>query len=235
MKGLHMREIEMEGRKIYLAGKERASVCIIEPVGGQDEDMLEQEWQEIRKRCGKAEICYAALRIEDWNAELSPWKAPAVFGNQTFGDGAKETLDFLLQKMLPKVNQLFFLEETDTTYILGGYSLSGLFSLWAGYETDFFHKIAAVSPSVWFPKWDTYIRGKKILARSIYLSLGDKESHTKNEVMEKVSERIELQNQENRKQLGTENCYFEWNQGNHFKEPQIRKAKGFAWLTGEQG
>ena len=26
------------------------------------------------------------------------------------------------------------------------------------------------------------------------------------------------------------NCILEWNEGNHFKDPDIRTAKGFAWL-----
>ena len=25
-------------------------------------------------------------------------------------------------------------------------------------------------------------------------------------------------------------CVLEWNEGNHFKEPDLRTAKGFAWL-----
>ncbi len=32
------------------------------------------------------------FKVDDWNASLSPWKAPAVFGNKDFGDGAEETL-----------------------------------------------------------------------------------------------------------------------------------------------
>ena len=27
-------------------------------------------------------------------------------------------------------------------------------------------------------------------------------------------------------------CVLEWNKGNHFKEPDIRTAKAFAWLIG---
>jgi hypothetical protein len=27
-------------------------------------------------------------------------------------------------------------------------------------------------------------------------------------------------------------CVLEWNKGNHFKEPDIRTAKAFAWLVG---
>ena len=30
-------------------------------------------------------------------------------------------------------------------------------------------------------------------------------------------------------QAGTD-CLLEWNKGNHFKEPDLRTAKAFAWL-----
>ena len=29
------------------------------------------------------------------------------------------------------------------------------------------------------------------------------------------------------------NCTLEWNQGNHFREPDIRTAKAFAWVMAE--
>lgn len=44
------------------------------------------------------------------------------------------------------------------TYYLGGYSLAGLFSLWAAYQTNLFAGIAAASPSVWFPGFLDYAK-----------------------------------------------------------------------------
>lgn len=36
-----------------------------------------------------------AVKVDNWNADLSPWQAPAVFGNEAFGDGAAHTLDVI--------------------------------------------------------------------------------------------------------------------------------------------
>ena len=60
------------------------------------------------------------------------------------------------------------------------------------------------------------------------MSLGDKESKTRNPIMATVADKIrEAYN--NLKASGVDSI-LEWNQGNHFKEPGIRTGKAFAWL-----
>ena len=114
------------------------------------------------------------------------------------------------------------------TYYIGGYSLAGLFSLWAAYTTDVFAGVAAASPSVWFPEFTGYMESNRIGCNSVYLSLGDKEEKTKNHVMRTVGDCIrsayELLSKE-----GID-CILEWNSGNHFKDADIRTAKAFAWI-----
>lgn len=34
-----------------------------------------------------------AAKVDAWNQELTPWKAPAVYGTEEFGDGAAQTLE----------------------------------------------------------------------------------------------------------------------------------------------
>ena len=63
-------------------------------------------------------------------------------------------------------------------YYLGGYSLAGLFSLWACCQSGKFAGIAAASPSVWFPGFLTYLEENEVKSPCIYLSLGDKEEKT---------------------------------------------------------
>jgi len=113
-------------------------------------------------------------------------------------------------------------------YYLGGYSLAALFSLWVAYQTDKFAGIAAASPSIWFPRFVDYMKSTAIQCPNVYLSLGDKEEKTQNAVMSSVGDCIRdgcawLEEQ------GL-NCTLEWNTGGHFKEPEIRTARAFAWL-----
>ena len=68
----------------------------------------------------------------------------------------------------------------------------------------------------------------EIRSKSVYLSLGRKEPDTRNPVMAAVGDRIRetytiLQSQ------GV-SCILDWNQGNHFRDTDIRTAKAFAWL-----
>jgi predicted alpha/beta superfamily hydrolase len=113
---------------------------------------------------------------------------------------------------------------------IGGYSLAGFFALWAAYQTDMFMGAVAASPSVWFPGWIEYAQSHQVKAGSVYLSLGDKEEKTRNPVMRTVGDNIRRQYELLQADPGCSDCILEMNQGNHFKEPDIRTAKGFAWL-----
>lgn len=208
-------------KKCFIYQSENASNCLIQPVDAHDLDVLEKEVEAIRELTDKPFILVAFL-IEDWNRELSPWEAPAVFGKENFGTGAHETLSYIIESLFPYIKSEY---NEITDFYLGGYSLAGLFSLWAGYQTDIFKGVAGVSPSVWFPEWDSFISSNKMKAPSTYLSLGDKEEKTRNKVMATVGDRIKMQYD-----ILHNDRVLEWNSGNHFVDSDKRTAKGFAWL-----
>lgn len=198
-------------------GNKSADIVLIQPVGDHETSILEKEVEQIRLLTDK-DFMLAVFHVSDWNKELSPWKAPAVFGNEDFGDGASDTLMEIVK----------YCNDIGKTYYIGGYSLAGLFSLWAVYNSDIFKGACAVSPSMWFPGFAEYMRDNRIRCDKVYLSLGNKEEKTRNPVMATVGDRIRevytlLKNQDIP-------CTLEWNQGNHFKEPDLRTAKGFAWM-----
>lgn len=139
-----------------------------------------------------------------------------MFGWENFGDGAEATLT--------EIKKLC--DDKSKAYMIGGYSLAGLFSLWAAYQTNIFQAVAA-SPSVWFPGFIDYMKAHEIRADRVYLSLGDKEEKTRNPIMASVGRCI---------RKATDllvhqgvNAVLEWNQGKHFKDSDIRTAKAFAW------
>ena len=204
----------------YEYGNPEADVVLIQLTGEHELAVLENEVKEIRKRAssGELDFRFIAAKVENWNDELSPWKAPAVFKNEDFGGGAAETLEKILA----------LCTDPGKTYYIGGYSLSGLFSLWAACQTDLFSGIAAASPSVWFPGFIDYMKEYKIKSKNVYLSLGNKEEKTRNPVMAKVGDCI----REGHAWIKAEgvNCTLEWNQGGHFKEPMTRTARAFAWV-----
>ena len=214
--------------QIYEVGERQSDVHLIQPVDDHDIEVLDSEVEEI-KRLTDIGFTLAAFRVDDWNADLSPWEAPPVFGNESFGEGAEETLKYVTDLLIPAL-----ISDKEVRIYIGGYSLAGFFALWAAYQTDMFSGAAAVSPSVWFPGWIEYAGSNAIKAGKVYLSLGDKEEKTRNPVMRTVGDNIRRQHELLQADPVCGKCTLEMNQGNHFKEPDIRTARGFAWLLNEQ-
>lgn len=171
----------------------------------------------------------AVFDVTDWNAQFSPWTAPPVFGKDAFSGKGNDTLRFLEDEFLPEVKSKF----PESEVFLTGYSLAGLFSLWALYESEKFNGAVCCSSSLWFDKWDEYASLHRIKSPStIYMSLGDREEKTKNKVMTKVGDRTRRQAEILKEDPNVEKLYFEWNEGGHFDEPLKRVAKGIARILG---
>lgn len=220
----------ISNRTCFLYHDAAATHLLIQPVDEHDLEVLDQEVDIIGNQ-SSTPFSLIALLIEDWNRELTPWVAPAVFGKIPFGDGASNTLAFITEQLLPKI-AADGIYDVSMKLLMGGYSLAGLFALWSAYQTDLFDGIAAASPSVWFPKWIDYATEKRPFANSVYLSLGDKEEKAKNPVMAQVGNAIRKQHEMLKEQ--EVNTILEWNAGNHFVDSEKRMAKGFAWLLNNQ-
>lgn len=124
--------------------------------------------------------------VDLWEENFSPWYAPRVFAKgPNFGDGAQKTLDTLINHVIPWTESE--LTDPPTYRVLVGYSLAGLFSLWAGVSQQVargcqpddapsqpgpssqpgaphvdapaatFQRIGAVSGSFWFPGLLDYV------------------------------------------------------------------------------
>ena len=200
----------------YLFGSESAPNVLIQPVDSHDLEGIENEVKTIRE-LADADFRMIAVRVPDWNRNLSPWTAPAVFGKEGFGDGAADFLEGILP-----------LCPDDKTCYIGGYSLAGLFARWAAYRTGRFAGVAAASPSVWFPGFTDFMQENRIQSKAVYLSLGDREEKAKNPVMAAVGSRI--REAEGILKAQGIPCILEWNPGNHFRDADIRTAKAFAWV-----
>ena len=139
---MNRKEYAISDRTCFLYQDEAAKYLLIQPIDEHDLEVLDQEFKAIKELSDKP-FSLVAFMIKDWNQELTPWTAPPVFGKVPFGSGAEKTLEFITCQLLPEV------QDKIPHLILGGYSLAGLFALWAGYQTDKFEGIAAASPSVY--------------------------------------------------------------------------------------
>ncbi len=217
--------MNVRNKHIHLFGNPSSRNLIIQPVDEHDLSMMEEEVEETESRLGNDDFFIVAFQIEDWNQELTPWEGKAVFGKVGFGSGAKETLSFILEELIPYIQKNY---GSGKRPILAGYSLAGLFALWCSYQTDAFDNVAAVSPSVWYYDWIDYASAHPCLAKTVYLSLGDKEEKAKNPMMARVGECIRKQH-ELLLQAGAKTV-LEMNPGNHFVDAGKRVGKGLGWL-----
>ena len=126
------------------------------------------------------------IGVDLWEENFSPWCAPRVFAKgPNFGDGAQKTLDTLINQVIPWTESE--LTKPPAYRVLVGYSLAGLFRLWAGVSQQVarvcqpddalsqpgpssqpgaprvdalaatFQRIGAVSGSFWFPGLLDYV------------------------------------------------------------------------------
>lgn len=177
---------------------------------------------------------FAILEISnlDWNSDLSPWKMDKVlFFEDDFQGNGDIYLDELVSDIIPKI--VNYLESNNikvNRYILSGYSLAGLFALYASYKVDLFTDVVSASGSLWFRNFDKFVTYNKISksVKNAYFSIGNKEYKTKHPVLSITLDRIMFV-KDSLSSQGV-NTYFEENPGNHFVDSTIRLIKGIRWV-----
>ena len=217
--------MQIGSRPCRIYGEAHAEYLLLQMTGEHELQRMDNEVAAIAQGAAHP-FLFAAIPVESWNDELSPWKSPAVWGKESFGGNAAGTLRFLTEQAIPTLKKQFALPE-NVRIILGGYSLAGLFALWASTQTALFSGVAAASPSVWFPGWMEFEQQHPIQAQCIYLSLGDREERTKNATMAAVGDNIRALHRELVER--GKNCTLEWNNGGHFKDADLRTARAFRW------
>ena len=220
--------IQIGSSLCHIYGEANAEYLLLQMTDDHELQSMDSEVAAIAQ--STPQFLFAAIPVMNWNDALSPWKSPAAWGKQGFGGKAADTLRFLTEQVIPVLKQQFNLPE-NVKIILGGYSLSGLFTLWASTQTNLFYGIAAASPSVWFPGWMEFEQQHPIQAQRVYLSLGDKEERTKNIVMAVVGDNICTLH--SRLIERGADCTLEWSSGGHFKDADLRTAKAFQWVMEE--
>lgn len=164
------------------------------------------------------------IESTQWNNNLSPWPYKEEKGRMQFGGQAQVLLETLQQELIPKLD----LQE-GAKISLAGYSLAGLFALWAVKQGSFAGAISC-SGSIWYPGFLDWMK-EHSFAHSvrIYLSLGDKEEKTRNPLMAAVGDATrdlaKLFEEDQKISMST----LEWNPGNHFANPSERMLRGIKW------
>lgn len=173
-------------------------------------------------------IAYCA---KDWNRDFSPWPAPDC-GTGEFPGGGKDTLRWLEENLVPQIRARYGPERA--IYPMG-YSLAGLFSLWAACESDSFAGAVCCSGSLWYPGWADYAAGHGFCRPAkVYLSLGGREEKSPNPYMARVGECTRVQERLLEADPHVEASILEWNSGGHFADSGKRLAKGMSWICRQE-
>ena len=217
--------LQIKNRICHIYGSTNAEYLLLQMADEHDLAGMAREVEAIQRQTTHT-FLLAAIPVENWNDDLSPWPAPPVWGKQGFGGRAGDTLAWL-EQVVPLIRRQYSIKE-DCKVILGGYSLAGLFALWAATQTHDLYGVAATSPSVWFSGWPEHEAAYPIQTQRVYLSLGDREEYTKNQTMAAVGNNIRTLHHA-LTWRGTD-CTLEWNAGGHFKDADLRTARAFAWV-----
>lgn len=165
----------------------------------------------------------------DWNHDMVPWDSPPAFKNsEPCTGGADDYLHLLTEEIIPAAEKE--INGVPRWRGIAGYSLAGLFALYAIYQTDLFSRMGSMSGSLWFPRMKDYIfsHKPKRWPDCMYFSLGDKESKTRNPILRSVRQNTEeIHAFYQSKGIDT---VFQLNSGNHYDHAAERTAAGLCWL-----
>ena len=205
---------------LYLSDKRDCPLIVLNTFEGGGAQVLEEA-----RKLGGGDFSLLSVGGLDWNRDMSPWEcAPVMAQDEGYAGGADSYLSLLLEEILPE--GLKRLPESPSWTGIAGYSLAGLFALYALYRTDTFARAASMSGSLWFPGFGDFVRSHdmKRAPEKLYLSLGDKEAKTRNPYLKTVQENTEAAVQLYRDR-GLD-VTWELNPGNHFRDAEKRSAKG---------
>ena len=217
-------QLVIGGRMCRLFGSERPGFILIQPSARHENATLEAEAQKIAQ-LSLVPFVLATIELEDWMLDLMPWPDGNISRDPEAGKHGQDTLQYVLLSLIPELQHRF----GPLPIIFGGYSLGGLFALWASAQTDSFKAVAAASPSVWIRDWIPFARKHTPMADAVYLSLGDQEEHVKNQAIARVGDNLRTQYALLQEQLGPDRCTLVWEQGGHFNDNEGRLARAFAW------
>lgn len=188
-----------------------------------------QKVYEVAQAADCPPFTLVAISDLDWNHDMVPWDSPPTFKNaDPCTGGADNYLRLLTEEIIQTAEKE--INGAPRWRGIAGYSLAGLFALYAIYRTDLFSRVGSISGSLWFPGIKEYLfsHEPKRQPDHMYFSLGDKENKTRISVLRSVRQNTEdIQAFYQSRGIDT---VFELNPGNHYNHAAERTAAGIVWL-----
>lgn len=216
-------------------GRTKKMPVVYFPTGTEGRHQLDELWSLILPNIKKGtcrNFAIAGFESNNWNADFSPWPAPAASSKMpSFTGGGPQTLDWMLTQFIPKITSRYSRLLLPNEQTILGYSLAGLFAFWAFLNTDAFQNCGCCSASLWYDEIVCYTEQQTIPQKNrVYLSLGESEEKTHNQTMASVGKntrRIFTLLQQN---SAIKSTTLQWNQGGHFQDIPKRLVHALLWL-----
>ena len=147
----------------------------------------------LKELAGKYGVSIVVIPDVNWNDDLTPWPAEGVFKKaKPFGGRATSFLDKLTNEIIPEAEKSLGVENAERTIM--GVSLSGLFAVWAGFNTDIFTNVISISGSLWYDGFTEWMekQAPSPQLKKICMLLGEKEKNAKDRRMVTVEEKTHV-------------------------------------------
>ena len=179
---------------------------------------------------GISHYSLCAYPADDWNADYSPWPSLHPMDSSAFAGNGSRTKEIIYSEIMEMQRDLQVSE-----WILTGYSLAGLFVLWAGLSCDIINGIICCSGSLWYEGFTDYLEGLEVKhEKCVYLSLGGKEKRTANPVMRTIEDKTRETADILKRKTGIRKVCFSLKSGGHFADGCKRIANGIEWMMNKQ-
>jgi len=146
---------KIEGVKLYVY---RSNVKDATTIYFLDGDQFEESFNHwIRKH--QPALNFVLINANNRTDDYTPWPLQA---SETmpmdFGGKAAEHLSFFATHVIPFCESEYGFSSSTEKRVIGGYSLGGLFSLYAAVNNDLFGTVLSCSSSLWYPDFLDYLK-----------------------------------------------------------------------------
>ena len=176
---------------------------------------------------------FVLINTNNRTDDYTPWPLQASESMpMDFGGKAAEHLSFFATHVIPFCESKYAFASSEEKRVIGGYSLGGLFSLYAAVNNDLFGTVLSCSSSLWYPDFLDYLKEHPFKApySKLYMSVGDQEGMTAtNLTAAQTSNTIALKDfYEPKFQAG--NYKFTLEEGNHGNDIPGRVERAVEWV-----
>lgn len=190
------------------------------------EGIREDLFDGLKELSEKYGFSIAVIENINWNDDMTPWTAEGAFKKaKPFGGQAASFLGKLTNEIIPEIEKTLSVEDAERTIM--GVSLSGLFAVWACFNTNAFTNIINISGSLWYDGFTEWMKEQtpSPQLKKVCMLLGEKEKNAKEKRMATVEERTHTA-AEILKANSQASVLFELVDGTHFSPilPRLERA-----------